>query len=159
MLGADELARALAVRDLSDPARGAHAVQLVVDTLVRALRASWNNRVQLIRDHPLVSVEDNYERLGYPQDAVSRDARYTRYVSRTCMLRSHTSAMIPLLCGNWRARPATAGITAGVTCCWPVRGWSTGATSSTGSTPAPRTSSTSGASSPAGGWTPATSRR
>ncbi|GIH90021.1 hypothetical protein ACFFMN_11530 [Planobispora siamensis] len=94
-LGADELARALAVRDLSDPAHGAHAVQLVVDTLVQALRASWGSRIRLIRDHPLVAVEDNYERLGYPQDAISRDARYTRYVSRTCMLRSHTSAMIP----------------------------------------------------------------
>jgi phenylalanyl-tRNA synthetase alpha chain len=95
VLGADELAAALAVRDLTDPARGPHATQLVVDLLQHALRARWNNRIHLIRTHPLVPVEDNYERLGYPPDAVTRDARYTRYVSETCMLRSHTSAAIP----------------------------------------------------------------
>jgi phenylalanyl-tRNA synthetase alpha chain len=38
---------------------------------------------------------DNYERLRYPVDAVTRDARYSRYVSETHMLRSHITAMIP----------------------------------------------------------------
>ncbi|MGV9302433.1 PheS-related mystery ligase SrmL [Nonomuraea sp. NPDC003727] len=95
LLHADELARALTVRDLSDPAQGPHAVQLVVDTLVRALAAAWRDDVRVVRAHPLVPVEDNYERLGYPPDAVTRDARYTRYASQTCMLRSHTSAVIP----------------------------------------------------------------
>ena len=33
--------------------------------------------------------------LGYDPGAVTRDARYTRYVTATEMLRSHTSAMIP----------------------------------------------------------------
>ncbi|MFD1934739.1 hypothetical protein ACFSKW_25015 [Nonomuraea mangrovi] len=95
VLDAGELARALTVRDLSDPSQGPHAIQLVVDTLVRALEASWRNDVRVVRAHPLVPVEDNYERLGYPPDAVTRDARYTRYASETCMLRSHTSAAIP----------------------------------------------------------------
>ncbi|WP_084516393.1 PheS-related mystery ligase SrmL [Microtetraspora niveoalba] len=95
VLDASELAGALTTRDLSDPGQGPHAIQLVVDTLVRALHSRWHNQVRLVRAHPLVPVEDNYERLGYPPDAVTRDARYTRYASETCMLRSHTSAMIP----------------------------------------------------------------
>ncbi|GAA2580855.1 hypothetical protein SMC26_21020 [Actinomadura fulvescens] len=95
LLSPDELARALSVRDLTDPAQGPHAAQLVISALTEALRARWRNELRLVRAHPLVPVEDNYERLGYPAGAVTRDARYTRYASETCMLRSHTSAMVP----------------------------------------------------------------
>jgi phenylalanyl-tRNA synthetase alpha chain len=94
-LTVDQLTAALMARDLTDPARGPHAVQVVGDLLQRALHARWNNRVRHIRAHPLVPIEDNYERLGYPPDAVTRDARYTRYASETCMLRSHTTAAVP----------------------------------------------------------------
>ena len=37
----------------------------------------------------------NYDRLGYPAEAITRDTRYTRYVDPGHMLRSHSSAMIP----------------------------------------------------------------
>jgi phenylalanyl-tRNA synthetase alpha chain len=42
-----------------------------------------------------VPVADNYDRLGYPAEAITREARYTRYVDAGHMLRSHSSAMIP----------------------------------------------------------------
>ncbi|HEX8865317.1 MAG TPA: hypothetical protein VF821_06620 [Lentzea sp.] len=90
MYRTDELVRALNVRDLSDPAQGPHAMQL----LIADLEATLDNPLE-VRHHPLVPVEHNYEHLGYPPDAITRDARYTRYVSETCMLRSHTTAMIP----------------------------------------------------------------
>ncbi len=90
MYRTDELVRALNVRDLSDPAQGPHAMQL----LIAELKAALDNPEE-VRHHPLVPVEHNYEHLGYPQDAITRDERYTRYVSETCMLRSHTTAMIP----------------------------------------------------------------
>ena len=90
MYSTDELVRALNVRDLSDPAQGPHAMQL----LIADLKAVLDNPRE-VRHHPLVPVEHNYEHLGYPRDAITREARYTRYVSETCMLRSHTTAMIP----------------------------------------------------------------
>src|SRR5204863_95105 len=43
----------------------------------------------------VVSVAENYDLLGYAADAVTRDTRYTRYVSDRKMLRSHTSALVP----------------------------------------------------------------
>ena len=91
------LARDLALRDLTDPAAGPHAIQLVVDDVIAALTTRWRTEVVLWRTHPVVAVEDNYDRLGYPADAAARSARYSRYVSETCMLRTHTSAMIPPL--------------------------------------------------------------
>ena len=43
----------------------------------------------------IVPVADNYDRLGYPAEAITRETRYTRYVDAGTMLRSHSSAMIP----------------------------------------------------------------
>jgi hypothetical protein len=93
----------------------------------------------------VVPVEDNYDRLRIPADAVTRDVRYTRYVDERRLLRSHSTAMIPAALPPWPPAPPTPPTTS----CWSARGWCTGATPSTGSTHPPRASSTSGAS-PAG---------
>ncbi|MEB0014726.1 hypothetical protein QN416_24310, partial [Glaciimonas sp. Cout2] len=52
---------------------------------------------ETIRYSPLVAVADNYDKHGFDPTAVTRDRRYSRYVSPTVMLRSHTSASIPTL--------------------------------------------------------------
>lgn len=90
----DVLVAALSTRDLTDPAQGPHALQILVEEAVRALTRD-GVQVRLERSRPVVPVQDNYDLLGYAPDAVARDARYTRYVSDTCVLRSHTSAGIP----------------------------------------------------------------
>jgi phenylalanyl-tRNA synthetase alpha chain len=96
VLRAEELTSALALRDLSDPAQGPHAIQLIVDQLRTALGLAWPyTETWTRRDHPVVSLADNYDNLGYAADAVTREERYTRYASATEVLRSHTSAMIP----------------------------------------------------------------
>lgn len=89
------LVDALSLRDLTDPVQGPHALQLLVTAAASALGERWGADVRLLRSRPVVAVEDNYDRLGYQRDAVSRDVRYTRYVSDTTMLRSHTSAGVP----------------------------------------------------------------
>lgn len=91
----EQLSRELALRDLTDPAEGGHAVQLVVDRMVRALADLWGCAVRWCRGGRVVTIEDNYDNLGYPPEAVTRDARYTRYVDDRWMLRSHTTAMVP----------------------------------------------------------------
>ncbi len=80
-------------RDLSDPAQGPHAMQLVLDEILATAPESLDVRV--LRDHPDVDIDDNYTNLGYPPDAITRDARYTRYTTEGRMLRSHTTAMVP----------------------------------------------------------------
>jgi phenylalanyl-tRNA synthetase alpha chain len=94
-LSTQELSAALELRDLSDPTHGVHAMQTLLDAAVGALARLWNCQVDVQRRGPLVSVEDNYDRLGYCAADVTRDARYTRYAAETVMLRSHTSAGIP----------------------------------------------------------------
>jgi phenylalanyl-tRNA synthetase alpha chain len=91
----EQLSADLAIRDLTDPAQGAHAMQQVVDRVVHALADRWGCAVRWCRGDRIVTVEDNYDNLGYAAEAVTREARYTRYVDDVRVLRSHTSAMIP----------------------------------------------------------------
>ena len=94
-LPTNALNAALSVRDLTDPTRGPHALQLLVDDAIKSLSAAWPSQVRLIRTGPVAAVEDNYDRLGHAPDAIARDVRYSRYVSDDRMLRSHTSAGVP----------------------------------------------------------------
>lgn len=85
------------MRDLTDPTAGPHAIQRVVDAIVDALRAAWNIPVLLHRGDPVVTIQDHYDLLRYPPDAVTRDRRYSRYVDAGRMLRAHTTAHVPAL--------------------------------------------------------------
>ena len=90
-----QLRRDLGTRDLSDPAEGPHAIQLLIGQAVAELSRAWSCDVRWCRGPRIVPVADNYDRLGYPAEAITRDTRYTRYVDAGHMLRSHSSAMVP----------------------------------------------------------------
>jgi phenylalanyl-tRNA synthetase alpha chain len=90
-----QLRRDLGMRDLCDPAEGPHAIQILIGQAVEGLSRAWNCEVRWCRGPRIVPVADNYDRLGYPAEAITRDARYTRYVDAGHMLRSHASAMVP----------------------------------------------------------------
>jgi phenylalanyl-tRNA synthetase alpha chain len=94
-LTAQQLARDLALPDLSDPADGPHAIQLLVELAVTALTSAWGCQARWCRGPRIVTIADNYDRLGYQGEAVTREARYTRYVNDRRMLRSHSTAMVP----------------------------------------------------------------
>ncbi len=104
-IAAGALERALHLRDLSDPIQGPHAMQLIIDVIHKSLAGLWGSQRLLYRGSPLVAVEDNYDRLGYPPEGIVRDERYTRYVTPRMMLRAHTSAMIPGLLRSLVADP------------------------------------------------------
>ena len=89
------LQRDLGVRDLCEPAAGPHAIQVLIGQGVEGLCGAWRCEVRWCRGPRVVPVADNYDRLGYPAEAITRETRYTRYVDAGRMLRSHSSAMIP----------------------------------------------------------------
>ncbi len=67
-----------------------------------SLERLWDIPAATHRHNPLVATADNYDRLGYSADDVTRDSRYSRHVSPTVMLRSHTSAGVPALLDTLR---------------------------------------------------------
>ena len=95
LLDADDVRRSLSVRDLTDQAHGPHAMQILLDGVVEALREAWKGEVLIHRESPIVSVEENYDALHYPPEGASREARYTRYLNGRTILRTQTSVMIP----------------------------------------------------------------
>lgn len=95
ILDAQAYRRALAVRDLTDAAWGPHAMQLLIQQAVEALRSAWSCAAIVYRAPPLVPIADNYDDLQYPAEGAARDARYTRYLGDGQLLRTQTTAMIP----------------------------------------------------------------
>ena len=94
-LSTAQLERDLALRDLTDPAAGPHAIQQLVAKAAEALTSAWSIESRSCQGPRVVETADNYDNLNFTPDAASRDARYTRYVDANRMLRSHSSAMIP----------------------------------------------------------------
>jgi len=105
-----QLRAALDVRDLSDPAAEPHAIQILTDRAVAALARAWSCEVRWCRGAKIVSVADNYDRLGYAPGAITREARYTRYVSASRMLRSHSTAMVPPALRRLARRPGDGDV-------------------------------------------------
>ena len=91
----EQLARALTLADLTDPAYGPHCMQHLVADATGPLREHWGCRVLVHRADRVVPVADNYDALGYPPDGPARESRYTRYVDAGRLLRSQTSAAVP----------------------------------------------------------------
>lgn len=107
ILSAEQVRRALSIRDLTDPNGGPHALQLLVDAAITALRSTWGLAVLVTRRSPIVSIGDNYDELGYSPEAAARDSRYTRYVCDVALLRTQTSAMLPPLLRELARAPLT----------------------------------------------------
>jgi phenylalanyl-tRNA synthetase alpha chain len=104
-LSASAIRGALEIRDLTDPAQGVHAMQLLLGRIERTLAECWSVPVRRERAHPIVSVVENYDRLLVASDAVAREARYTRYLNDEAVLRTHTSAIVPPLLDRLGANP------------------------------------------------------
>ena len=108
-ISGESLARARAIRDLSDPARGPHAMQVLLAEIRAALAAAWRIPVREHRADPVVAISDCYDVLGYAPDAVTREARYSRYVGASRMLRTHTTALVPPALRSLAEEPVPPG--------------------------------------------------
>ncbi|MDP2629355.1 MAG: hypothetical protein Q8P45_01455 [Candidatus Harrisonbacteria bacterium] len=92
----ESIDRSLAIPDLTDPKNGTHAINLVIQKLEDGFsKAPGWPKPEILRFNPLVSVEDNFDRLRFPKDNIGRGSRYTRYASPDTLLRTHTSAHVP----------------------------------------------------------------
>ncbi|WP_108125014.1 hypothetical protein [Saccharospirillum mangrovi] len=100
-LTAEQLVAALSLRDLSNPAQGPHAIQLLLDAIQTHLTDTYQAPLQRLPASPLVPVTQNYDALGYPPDGPAREARYSRYLSDDWMLRTQTSALVPTWLQSW----------------------------------------------------------
>jgi phenylalanyl-tRNA synthetase alpha chain len=96
-LSPERLDRYMALRDLTDPDQGRHAINILMTNLTRSVERWSELPADVVRRSPVVPITDNYDRLFYGPDAIARSARYSHYVDEEHMLRTHTTAAIPAL--------------------------------------------------------------
>ncbi len=97
IMAPDRLVSSLSIVDLSSPENGLHAINIVKDVVLRTLKIRYGDVVlDEYRTSPIVSTAQNFDQLLFPTDNPGRSSRYTRYVTRDTVLRTHTSAVIPL---------------------------------------------------------------
>jgi phenylalanyl-tRNA synthetase alpha chain len=90
--------------DLTNPANGIHAVNLIVYKIAEALQVSDYPEPTIWRSHPITTVANNYDRLYVPPESLSRSPKYTRYLNDGRLLRTHTSAIMPELLSSLRGK-------------------------------------------------------
>lgn len=95
LLSSQALSNTLKLSDLTDHHHENHAIQQLIRSVHTALARQWGCNRQIVRTSPVVPLENNYDRLGYPPQGAARDARYTRYITEQLILRTQTSAAIP----------------------------------------------------------------
>lgn len=91
----EQLKKDLEMRDLSDKTQGEHCMQLIMNEVIDALKEYWNCPVTIYREGPIVTVEDNYDKLKIDKESVLRSEVYTRYVDDNHVLRTMASVMVP----------------------------------------------------------------
>ncbi len=87
--------RSLAVTDLTREDAPLHVINLISNRVIETLKKAGLGNVRVIRGNPVVSVEDNFDKLLFPYDNAGRASTYTRYVDEGHILRTHTSANVP----------------------------------------------------------------
>ena len=96
LMSPERLAASLSTHDLTDSRKGRHAVNIVVEKLISALKTTYGDIIaNEYRTDPCVTVTENFDDLLFPADNAGRSSRYTRYVTQDIVLRTHTSAAIP----------------------------------------------------------------
>ena len=91
----EQLKKDLETRDLSDINQGEHCMQLIMNEVIDALKEYWNCPVTIYREDPIVTIEDNYDKLKIDKESVLRSEVYTRYVDDNHVLRTMASVMVP----------------------------------------------------------------
>lgn len=82
---------------MTNPANGIHAINLIVYKIAEALQSSGYPEPTIWRSSPITTVTDNFDKLYFPSESLSRSPKYTRYLSDGKLLRTHTTAMMPKL--------------------------------------------------------------
>lgn len=67
----------------------------IFDGVLEELKSEGFPNINVVRGNPVVTVEDNFDKLLFSPGNPGRSSTYTRYVDEDHILRTHTSALIP----------------------------------------------------------------
>ena len=88
----------LAIKDLTeptDPEAERNIVGKIYDGVIDKLQQYNFPNIQVVKGGPVVTAEDNFNKLLFSPGNPSRSSTYTRYIDEDHILRTHMSALIP----------------------------------------------------------------
>lgn len=91
----EAIKKALLVSDLTADCAPRHVINIIKKKVEEGLVKLDMGVIREVRGNPIVSVEDNFDKLLFPYDNAGRSSTYTRYVDENNMLRAHTTAHVP----------------------------------------------------------------
>jgi len=90
-----QLKNYLSIKDLTSD-KSNHAIKLLYEKIRNHISLlHQDSKIKIYRLNPIVDVRDNYDNLLISKNNISRSSTYTHYVTKTQILRTHTSAHIP----------------------------------------------------------------
>lgn len=109
VMSPEKVKGALAIKDLTDSQNGIHAINLLIERIRIHLsqKAGWPSPDLKRSASPISSVANDFDRLYFPIDSLSRSPVYTRYIDENRILRTHTTAIIPDLLVEMKKKSLT----------------------------------------------------
>ncbi len=89
----DEIDQTLHLSDLTE--KTDHAIGMMVNEIQTVLEIKYGLKANIVRMSPIVDVKDNYDRLYYPNDTITKSSRYTRWIDSETILRTQMTSCIP----------------------------------------------------------------
>lgn len=93
----EELYKSLQIEDLS--LNKEHAIHLILEDITQNINIKYG-KTSIIRETPIVNVKDNYDKLYYPSEDITKSSRYTRWIDKTTILRTQVTSAIPNILRN-----------------------------------------------------------
>ncbi|MFH7027895.1 MAG: hypothetical protein ACHBN1_21485 [Heteroscytonema crispum UTEX LB 1556] len=82
---------------MTNPANGIHVINLIVYKIAEVLQTSGYPQPTIWRSSSITTVANNFDKLYFPKESLSRSPKYTRYLPDGKLLRTHTTAIMPEL--------------------------------------------------------------
>lgn len=99
-ISAEAKKKYLSIEDLTQ-SKEPHVIKIVYEKIKQKIEETHSDsEVEVYRENPVVTIEDNYDNLLIAKDNISRSSTYTHYIDEKHILRTHTSANIPGILRN-----------------------------------------------------------
>lgn len=94
-LSKTEIEVLLSKKDLTQESN--NCISLLLDIIKSKLNEKYNLIPKIERGKKIISLEDNYYNLGYGNNEITLNKRYTKYIDENTILRTQMSSVIPNL--------------------------------------------------------------
>ena len=99
-LSQEEIQSLLNKEDLSENKN--HCINLAVNLIKQKLETHYKIKSQIEKGSRIVTLDDNYYKLGYDKNEITLSSRYTKYLDENTILRTQMSSVIPSLLRNYK---------------------------------------------------------